>query len=673
VTDPILLFSCADAVALLLLGAFGALLPRSIAGFATIGLSGLGALLCLPPLLSNAAASVLELPIGPPGLSLHLVLDPVSALFLLVTFICGTTVAAFWAIGEPRKGTSWINEPAAGTSQEIPSIPLCLGGVSVLLLAADAVTLAVGAALASAAFSLTDSTPPSAGASPPGGAASPPAASQPNRASWPWATFPAFLLLISVCLLTPSGFAPRFDAIRAASVDPSRAMAAAALTVVSGLAILRCRSTRRQWALDALTAGAVLPSVSYLLIRLVIDLPGAAAQGWWGFVLLLVGAEASITYGWRAAQHPDLDGSVACLMRRQVGLAIIGLGLTLIARSADLPDAASFGLAASLLLTITSGVAGTLASLAAHALGLGAGSYRMVRLGGLVQSMPIASMSLAASLLALSVLPPGAGFAALWLLFQTILLAPRTGGLISQLPLALAAAAVALSSALATAASVRLIGITLLSRPRSVRGSAATDVTSGLRPILLTMSGISVLLGAVPGLALKIFAEPTIWILTGIGLGSRAGWATLSASSTSPGYSALPVLASLLLAIGSVMLVVRRAHRESRLVSAWNEGLAPSPGLPFGDPLTQSAGEGFLPTLSTFGPPGTGGSPATGPAARDPVVAGPPHSSLRLLSRVRTFSARPLPSAGIGLWAILFAFSAVLLLLSWFDGGGAPG
>ncbi len=440
--------------------------------------------------------------------------------------------------------------------------------------------------------------------------------------------------------------------------------------------------------LDALTAGAMIPSTIYLLIQLVVDLAGSAVPAWWGFVLLLAGGTASVAYGWQAAQNPDLDGSVACLVRRQAGLAIIGLGLLLIARSADLPDAASFGLAATLLLTISSSVAGTLASLSAYILGHGADTYRLARLGGLLRSMPIASVSLAASLLALSALPPAAGFAALWLLFQSILAAPRTGGLISQIPLALIAGVLALSAALATAAAVRLLGIAVLSRPRSVRGSAAQDVGSSLRPILLILSGLSILLGALPGLALKALADPVVRVLTGTGFGGRAGWATLSVSAASPGYSAMPVLALLVLAIGSVTLILRRFRRETRFSSAWSDGIAPVANLPFGDPVTQSAGAGFLPTLpakcsSVAGPrevvgsaadlASAGGGGATvpraaladpGPAGPDPAGASRSGFRSRWRSRLRGYSVGYPAYPIVGLWVILLTFSILLLVLS---------
>ena len=134
-----------------------------------------------------------------------------------------------------------------------------------------------------------------------------------------------------------------------------------AMAIAATMVLLRRDEPRRCWVLDALAAGAVSPCATYLLLRVVIDLPGAMAQGWWGLCFFSSGAPYPCFIRGKPHSIPDLDGSVACLTRRQAGLAIIGLGLTLIARSADLPDAASFALAATLLLAIASGAAGTLA------------------------------------------------------------------------------------------------------------------------------------------------------------------------------------------------------------------------------------------------------------------------------------------------------------------------
>jgi hydrogenase-4 component B len=606
VSDPILLFLTVDAVALLLTGACATVMPFAACGLLTTTLCGLGTLLCLPSLLVRMPATALVIPAGPPGLSLHLALDPLSALFLIIVFLAGTCIAGFQA-----------NAASPTLTASIRTTAFCLAGTVVALLAADGVALALGLTVLCAAI-------------------------QQNRSS-PVPLVP-ILLLAAVCLLTPSGYAPRFDTIRAAPLDLDRATAAAALTVaaVTALvwppALVWPQTGDRDWIRDALTAGVLIPSGSYLLLRLVVDLSAAAAQAWWGFVILLAGGGAAILQAWRSAAVPEIDTAIAALMQRQAGIATITIGLALIARSADLPDAASFALEATCLTAIGAGVAGTLATLAAHTIGTSAGTYRLSRLGGLIHTMPGTSAALSAGLLALCALPPSLGFATMWLSFQSILSAPRTGGLLSQLPLALGAAAIALSAALTTAASLRIVGIAILGRPRTPRGAGARETKSPVRTILLSLAGIALAIGVVPRLVLWLLANPAIRDLTGLPAGTRSSMALISISGLPPGYLALPVLALLGLATGAVMLAPFRSHKEAKTAVPWTDGMQPLVGLPFGEPAAQSAGAGFLPAL--------------------PVIP---------LLRPRRPPALPkprLPPASTGIWLILAGFAALLLALA---------
>jgi hydrogenase-4 component B len=634
VSDPILLFLAMDAVALLMLGTFAAVLPPAACGFLATALSGLGALLCLPPMILRLQATAQELPAGPPGLSLHLALDPLATVFLIIVFLAGTAIAAFQATTAPAAKLSAIRVTA-----------FCLAGTALSLIAADGVTLAIGVAITCATIWTDQRQAP--------------------------ALLIPLLLLAAVCLLTPSGFAPRFDTIRAAPIDSGHATAAAALTLMAIAGLAWPRAAERCWTRDALTAGIVLPAATYLLLRLVADLSGGAGQAWWGFILLLAGGLVMVLEGWRPAALADIDTAIAALIRRQAGLTLTGAGLALVARAADLSGAESFALEAVFLTTIGGSLAGTLASLAAHAIGSGAGTYRLSRLGGLVHLMPGTSAALAAGILAMSALPPGLGFASLWLLFQSILSAPRTGGLLAQLPLALIAAALALSAALSTAASVRLIGIALLGRPRSPRGSGAQERSSPPRTILLTLGAVSLLAGVLPGPVLRLLADPAIRALTGVPSDKLA---LLPASSASPGYLALPVLALVALAAGAVMLAFRRSRQMGKMGGVWADGMAPPVGLPFGEPAAQSAGAGFLPALPAI----PLAIPLDIPLATILLVR-----LTHLLSRTvrsdaraagssrvgsstapaRITTPRP-PSAVAGVWLMLAGFGALLLVLA---------
>jgi hydrogenase-4 component B len=507
-----------------------------------------------------------------------------------------TAIAAFEAASAP-------------TAAPVRMTAFCAGGAILALLAADGATLTLGLAATCAAV---------------------------GYGRGRHLMLVPILLLAAVCLLTPSGYAPRFDAIRAAPIEADRAAAAAALTLAAVGVLLWPTKGDRNWTRDAHSVGILIPLGIYLLLRVIADLSVNATQTWWGVGLLLAGGATAVVQGWLAADSPDIDAAIAALMRRQAALATANIGLALVARAADLAGAATFALEAACLTTIGVGTAGVLAILSAHAIGTSAGTFRLSHLGGLVHPMPGTSAAMAAGLLTLSALPPSLGFVALWLSFQSILSAPRTGGLLMQLPLAWIAVAIALSAALATAASLRVVGIALLGRPRTPRGAGAAEAWPPCRTVLLPLAALAVGVGLLPGPLLWLLADPVVGGLTGLPSGQGLG--LLSTSGIAPGYLAIPVLALMGLATGVPILVLRRSHKKTKLAGPWNEGMQLPDGLPFGDPAAQSAGAGFLPGL--------------------PTIRLPALPRIPVLRQWRT------PPATTGIWAVVAAFAALLLVMT---------
>ena len=604
VSDPILLFLTVDLGALLLLGLLASRLPSAIAGLLACGFCGLGLLLGLPAVLMAWPEGRLGLPIGPPGLSIRFALDPLSAFFLvMVLFPTTTLMAILTAAAVP------------GQQASIRMVAACVVGIVVAILAADGIALALGLALGGAAV-----WRPRSSGSGLGGLMVP------------------FLVLSAICLLTPVGSVTDFDAIRSVAANSDQAGIAIALAVAAMAILVRSPGDNRGWVQETLIASVFIPFAIYLLLRVTLDLSAGQLQARWGFVLLLAGALYAVLQSWRAAAHPEMDVAISSLTQRQAGLATITIGLAMIARAADLPDAADFALKATCLTAIGTAFGGTITLVAVHAMGTSVGTYRFSRLGGLIHSMPGTSAAMAAGLLTLSALPPGVGFAGLWLSYQSILLAPRTGGLLSQLPLAVVAGAIALSAALATTASVRVIGIAILGRPRTPQGAGAQEGRSSVRLLLLTLGGVSLLPGVLPGLLLWLMAEPAIGVLTDFYASHRSAIAVLSVTNASPTYLPLPVMALLALSTGVVLLASGRRGNNAKSTGPWTDGMQTPAGLPFGEPAAQSAGSGFVPNLPKL------------PTPRLP----------RLTTRT---AVRPPPVIAF-VWLMLAAFATLLLVIA---------
>jgi formate hydrogenlyase subunit 3/multisubunit Na+/H+ antiporter MnhD subunit len=339
----------------------------------------------------------------------------------------------------------------------------------------------------------------------------------------------------------------------------------------------------------------------YILLRASSVGPGVVVPVWWGLPLLAMGMASAVLGGWRAAREQALEAIVANLAMLPAGLAATGIGFTLVAAATDLPDLAALSLAAVFLLALTQALCITTLVLATGAVRLAAGARRLDQLGGLAHRMKLTTSAIAAALFCLVALPPASGFAALWLLVHAALTAPRAGSLLPQLLFVALIVGLALSSALATAAVVRLIGIAFLGRPRLPRSSAADEITRPARVVLLGLAALSLVVGILPGTVLNLLADPAITALSGNHLGARIGWLTLAPTLAAPGYAPLPLALLLAVAASGAVWIVRRQRREERDSPAWSGGFAAPPAwLPFGDPLTQGSGGGFVPDTPSF-------------------------------------------------------------------------
>ena len=556
VNGPILTLLTAIIAALMGLGVLGAAWPRrsrEFIGYGAAGLAGLAALLALACLLLNDAPAMLALPLGLPGAAFRLELDR-SRLFSPSGLRrrrrhLRVRRSHRRPAGHHRPRASLSRRPRRGHPGRRRSRPrrrLRRGRRSDLALGPTdrAGTAQLGVALlAAAAVVAAADTPP-----------------------------PAPLL---AALLGPSALMGLFP-LHNWLTKAHRATAPAA----------------------ALLSGAMVPVAIYAILRMLFDPAGAAPPLWWGLPWMVLGAASALACGPEAARRGEVDTALAAGTVRQTGVTAIGLGIALTARATDLPGVAAMALGAVLLLAALQAVCGTLLPLVAGAIRLGAGTRRLDRLGGLVHRMPVTTACLLAGLFGVAALPPGAGFAAIWLLFQALLALPRAGGLPFQLLLCATAAVLGLAAALAAASLLRLVGVVCLGRPRTPRAAAADEPTRRARRPLLALGATATLLGVFVGPLLRLLADAPVLALTGTGLGPRANLLGLAPGAEAPGYAALPLASLLLLVAGLVLWLRRRGGVQTSTVSgpAWDDGFAAPPAwLPFSNPATQTSGAGFAP------------------------------------------------------------------------------
>jgi len=608
----------AALAALPALGALAVVWPRQARRIlwtaAAVAIIGAAAALVSVTLAGTPAE--ITLPIGLPASPFRLTLDPLAAFFLALTLGAGTATLACSAATEPSSNTF--------------AIPVCLGFLGLAVLGAEG--LAQGAGLAAAGIAI-------------------------------WAAGPADRDgAVTFCVALLAGAA----VIVAAAAPPQARLWAALIGpgMLAGLAPLHrwmAPAHRASTHAAALLSGAAVPTALYLMLRLLFDAGAAVPPAWWGWPLSLFGVFSALAGGLDATRAADLDTALAAGTLRQTGLAMLGLGIALTARAADLPSVETMALAAVLLLIGTQAIGGTLQALASSAVRAGAGTRQLDRLGGLVHRMPETTLCLLAALVGLTALPPSANFAAVWLLVHALIGLPHAAILPAQLLRCAMIAALGLASALGAAGLLRLVGVACLGRPRTPRAAVAQEQPRPARLALMALAAAVTVTGISVGPVLILFASQPLHVITEAAVRPPASWVGLASGTDSPGYASLPIACLLLSTVG-IVLWLRRLIVRSSLVSgpAWQDGFAAPPAwLPFGDPATQAAGAGFAPDFARlFGI--VSASAATSPRPRLPWT------EAALWSRWgAAFATRRLVRPGSAPAIVLILLAVLLVLCSW--------
>ncbi len=604
---------------------------------ATAALCGLGGLAALADLLAGDGPDALALPLGFPGGTIVLAFDPLAGLFLLLLFACAAASAVYA-----------LDAHEAEDARSLPFLPPFVAAMALTLLAGDGFTLLFGfelMSLASWAMVLARHDE---------------AASRDAAQLYLGMAFfsaacliPAFALLAS----THAGFDLRFAAIRAAMPPEGWRATAIFLLVLLGAGAKAGLAPLHVWLppahsaapghVSALMSGAMTKVALYVLIRLVLDLSGPAQPLWWSAPVLATGVASAVLGGLRANVEADLKTVLAASTIENVGLIAIGIGVALIGRAVDLPGLAALALGGALLHALNHGLFKTLLFLGASAAQHGAGSRLLGRLGGLIHAMPITAACVFVGGFGLAALPPGPGFASEWLLLQSLLAAPRAGGIAMQSMLVIVAMGMAMAAALAASAVVRLAGVAFLGRPRTPRAAAATEPGPCARGAMIGLALAVVLLGLLPGLALHL-AAPALRGLTGSDSSDRAGLLGLAPAIGAYGYAVLGIAALLAAFGGGAFLILRRWGGSGvRRGPAWECGFAaPPPWLPFGDPATQYTDSSFAEPLQRT--MGRALLAARGEDVRRRARGGGARAPARLVAGSRRNLAVPAGAAGQG-------------------------
>jgi hydrogenase-4 component B len=561
--------SLAAALAWLALGLAG-LIPAREAFLARRVVFPLGAAVGLALAALGAQAVWLPpesmvLPLGLPDLPFHLRLDPLAGFFLLLLGGVGAGISVY-------AGGYFQSESALRLGLICLQYHVFMASMAFVILADDAYLFMVAwetMALSSYFLVTTDHRVPAI-----------------RAAGFLYlliAHIGAIAVLLCFGVLHGGQGDYRFAALRAAELTPFWSSAAFALAFIgfgakAGMIPLHAWLPEAHPAapspVSALMSGVMIKTAIYGMVRVIYDLIGEVRWEW-GVVVLLIGAGTTLFGVLFALMQHDLKRLLAYHSVENIGIILLGLGMSMVFFGFGHPAAGALGLIAALYHTLNHAVFKGLLFLGAGSILHSTGLKDLNHMGGLIRTMPAVAFHFLIGALAISALPPLNGFVSEWLTFQTALQAPLLEHGVVRSLLPLFAATLALAGALTAMCFVKVYGVAFLGQPRG-KAQVFPDAGPSERLGLAWLSAACLVLGLFPAAMLHMLSEVGM-SLTGRGLPAEAlesNWLWLV--PTHPAQASYSALIFLLVVLAVVLLTIRLVrlfyHGRVRRADPWDCG-----------------------------------------------------------------------------------------------------
>ncbi|MDY0211477.1 MAG: hydrogenase 4 subunit B [Desulfuromonadaceae bacterium] len=327
--------------------------------------------------------------------------------------------------------------------------------------------------------------------------------------------------------------------------------------------------------ISALMSGVMLKVAVYGFIRFCYGLLGTFYWQW-GVIILLVGCASALLGILYALMQQDLKRLLAYSSVENIGIIYMGLGLSVLFASNGNPVLAALGLVAALYHCVNHALFKSLLFLGAGALINQSGQHDLNRMGGLMRLMPITAICFLVGCISISALPPFNGFVSEWLTFQTALQGTVLDSGVTKSIIAVAAASLALTGALAAACFVKVFGIAFLGQARHQDTLQAHEVSFGMRASQILLASGCLLLGIFPSAAINSMQTiPTDLLGIGLSQVEAGGWLWLTPiSARASSYGAPLVLFGISIAWAGAYLLLHPRRRKTpvRYSPRWDCG-----------------------------------------------------------------------------------------------------
>lgn len=327
--------------------------------------------------------------------------------------------------------------------------------------------------------------------------------------------------------------------------------------------------------ISALMSGVMLKIAVYGFVRFSFTLIGHFLWQW-GVLVLLAGVVSAIIGVLYALMEHDIKKLLAYCSIENIGIIFIGLGLSMIFISNNFPILGALGFIAALYHCLNHAIFKSLLFFGAGSIIQHTHKHSLEYMGGLIHKMPQTSLFFLIGCISVSALPPLNGFVSEWLTMQTFLQAPVLHIWVIRIMIPVAAAALALTGALAAACFAKVYGVAFLGKARTKRVKHAKKPGIGMRYAMGLLASLCLLFGVFPTFIVEIINRiPVSLFHSGLSKSNFAHWFWITPFSPNVAiYSGLSILIGLIFICTVSYLIMRKcSHSFSfKKVSAWDCG-----------------------------------------------------------------------------------------------------
>jgi formate hydrogenlyase subunit 3/multisubunit Na+/H+ antiporter MnhD subunit len=491
--------------------------------------------------------------------SLSLLVDPLAAFFLFVTFLL-TPLAAWFGAGRvmahlrERAGPIWL------------FFHLLVVSIALVLAAANAILFLVAwEVMTIAAFVLVTIEDERL---------------EVRRAGWMFLVAAhlgtALLLVFFAVLGTANGsfdfaLAPDWRSSSVLSPGWLFALALIGFGTKAGLVPLHVWLPEAHPAapsyVSALMSGVMIATGIYGILRSLL-LVGPLTPAW-GEALIVLGAVTALVGVILALAQRDVKRVLAYSSVENMGIVLLAVGAGALGVATGARVLAELGFGAALLHFLNHACFKGLLFLSSGALRHATGTLDVDRLGGLLRGMPRTGTVFLIAAAAIIGLPPLNGFVSEFLVFIAGLHIARDLPVAMRWPGILLVVSLAAVGGLAAATFVKVFGGVFLGTARSERAAQAREIPAAMQAPLFVLAGLCVLLGVAPVVGVRI----SVMAVAGLsGLPYNADTSVLAGFGRVLTNVALLVWLGLGLTVLARWLLLRR--REMRTADTWGCGYA---------------------------------------------------------------------------------------------------